>query len=76
MWYWYQIHSGDKTHGLANMKSSDRLTLSASFSEKMGVALQVVGEGGWSYIHSLLQSSSEGTDLERLFSLFDRPRFL
>ena len=68
MRYRYRIRSGGKIYGLAHMKSSDRLTLSARFGEKMSVAPQVLGEDRQSYIHSLLQSNGESTDLEGLFS--------
>ena len=58
------------------MKSGDRLTFLPILNKELGLMLQMSHEGGWSYVYSLLQSSSESMDLEGLFSLLGWFRFL
>jgi len=69
IWYWYGICHGNEIRDLADMESSVELTLSAGFGKKLAIASQVIGDGMWSCVHSLLQSDGESTDLKRLLIL-------
>ena len=47
-------------------------SVSPIFDKKVGITFLVYREGVWSSVHSLLQPDGESTDLEGLFSLFNR----
>ena len=69
IWYWYGICHGNEISDLAYMESIVEFTLSAGFGKKLAIASQVIGDGMWSCVHSLLQSDGESTDLKRLLIL-------